>query len=121
MVLTSGLGLRAAIDLFGMAVAGGLFIVPAFAAVQAWSDVAYPRPHHRRGQCAQRRLHDRRHRAGGGVAEVRRDGAGVVSADRRRQRVCGAGDLEDDAEGDADDYFPRIANTRSTISPATPR
>ena len=24
-----------------MAVAGGLFIVPAFAAVQAWSDVAY--------------------------------------------------------------------------------
>jgi acyl-[acyl-carrier-protein]-phospholipid O-acyltransferase/long-chain-fatty-acid--[acyl-carrier-protein] ligase len=41
MVLTSGLGLRAAIDLFGMAVAGGLFIVPAFAAVQAWSDVAY--------------------------------------------------------------------------------
>ena len=41
VVLTSGLGLRAAIDLFGMAVAGGLFIVPAFAAVQAWSDVAY--------------------------------------------------------------------------------
>ena len=41
VVLTSGLGLRAAIDLFGMAVAGGLFIVPAFAAVQAWSDVAF--------------------------------------------------------------------------------
>ena len=41
VVLTSGLGLRVAIDLFGMAVAGGLFIVPAFAAVQAWSDVAY--------------------------------------------------------------------------------
>jgi hypothetical protein len=41
VVLTSGLGLRAAIDLFGMAVAGGLFIVPAFAAVQAWSEVAY--------------------------------------------------------------------------------
>jgi len=41
LALTSGLGLRAAIDLFGMAVAGGLFIVPAFAAVQAWSDVAY--------------------------------------------------------------------------------
>ena len=41
VVLTSGLGLRAAIDLFGMAVAGGLFVVPAFAAVQAWSDVAY--------------------------------------------------------------------------------
>ncbi|MGE0562997.1 MAG: MFS transporter [Pseudolabrys sp.] len=40
-VFASGLGLRAAIDLGGMAVAGGLFIVPAFAAVQAWSDVAY--------------------------------------------------------------------------------
>ncbi len=41
VALTSGLGLRSAIDLFGMAMAGGLFIVPAFAAVQAWSDVAY--------------------------------------------------------------------------------
>ena len=41
LALTSGLGLRAAIDLFGMAVAGGLFIVPAFAAVQTWSEVAY--------------------------------------------------------------------------------
>ncbi|MGH6995488.1 MAG: MFS transporter, partial [Stellaceae bacterium] len=40
-VLTSALGLRVAVDLAGLAVAGGLFIVPAFAAVQAWSDVAY--------------------------------------------------------------------------------
>lgn len=40
-VFTSALGLRAAIDLVGLAVSGGLFIVPAFAAVQAWSDVAY--------------------------------------------------------------------------------
>jgi MFS family permease len=40
-VFTSALGLRAAVDLAGLAVAGGLFIVPAFAAVQAWSDVAY--------------------------------------------------------------------------------
>jgi acyl-[acyl-carrier-protein]-phospholipid O-acyltransferase/long-chain-fatty-acid--[acyl-carrier-protein] ligase len=38
VVLSSGLGLRAAIDLCGLAIAGGLFIVPAFAAVQAWSD-----------------------------------------------------------------------------------
>jgi acyl-[acyl-carrier-protein]-phospholipid O-acyltransferase/long-chain-fatty-acid--[acyl-carrier-protein] ligase len=38
VALLSGLGLRAAIDLAGLAVAGGLFIVPAFAAVQAWSD-----------------------------------------------------------------------------------
>jgi len=33
--------LRAAIDLCGLALAGGLFIVPAFAAVQAWSEVAH--------------------------------------------------------------------------------
>lgn len=38
IVLRSPLGLRVAIDLAGMAIAGGLFIVPAFAAVQAWSD-----------------------------------------------------------------------------------
>ena len=37
----SALGLRAAVDLFGLAVAGGLFIVPAFAAVQAWSGADY--------------------------------------------------------------------------------
>jgi len=36
-VFASALGLRAAMDLCGLAVAGGLFIVPAFAAVQAWS------------------------------------------------------------------------------------
>jgi acyl-[acyl-carrier-protein]-phospholipid O-acyltransferase/long-chain-fatty-acid--[acyl-carrier-protein] ligase len=35
--LTSSIGLRTAIDLCGLAIAGGLFIVPAFAAVQAWS------------------------------------------------------------------------------------
>jgi acyl-[acyl-carrier-protein]-phospholipid O-acyltransferase/long-chain-fatty-acid--[acyl-carrier-protein] ligase len=39
--LSSTLGLRAGIDLAGMAIAGGLFIVPAFAAVQAWSDADY--------------------------------------------------------------------------------
>ena len=33
--------MRAAVDLIGMAVSGGLFIVPAFAAVQAWSDPDY--------------------------------------------------------------------------------
>ncbi len=41
VVFSSLLGLRAAFDLAGMAVAGGLFIVPAFAAVQAWSDADY--------------------------------------------------------------------------------
>jgi acyl-[acyl-carrier-protein]-phospholipid O-acyltransferase/long-chain-fatty-acid--[acyl-carrier-protein] ligase len=40
-VLSSAFGLRSAIDLAGLAIAGGLFIVPAFAAVQAWSDAAY--------------------------------------------------------------------------------
>jgi acyl-[acyl-carrier-protein]-phospholipid O-acyltransferase/long-chain-fatty-acid--[acyl-carrier-protein] ligase len=36
-VFSSTLGLAAAIDLFGLAVAGGLYIVPVFAAVQAWA------------------------------------------------------------------------------------
>jgi len=40
-VFATPLGLRAAIDLAGLAIAGGLFIVPAFAAVQAWSDADY--------------------------------------------------------------------------------
>lgn len=40
-VFSSFLGLRTAADLIGLAVAGGLFIVPAFAAVQAWSDADY--------------------------------------------------------------------------------
>src|SRR5918912_734612 len=34
----TGRGLRIAVDLAGLAVAGGLFIVPVFAAVQAWAD-----------------------------------------------------------------------------------
>ena len=36
-VFTSALGIRVAIGFSGLAIAGGLFIVPAFAAVQAWS------------------------------------------------------------------------------------
>ena len=35
------LGIRIAFDLAGLAIAGGLFIVPAFAAVQAWSGPDY--------------------------------------------------------------------------------
>jgi len=38
-VFASALGLRAAADLCGLAVAGGLFIVPAFSAVQAWGGI----------------------------------------------------------------------------------
>ncbi len=41
VVFSSALGVRAAFDLAGLAIAGGLFIVPAFAAVQAWAGVAY--------------------------------------------------------------------------------
>jgi acyl-[acyl-carrier-protein]-phospholipid O-acyltransferase/long-chain-fatty-acid--[acyl-carrier-protein] ligase len=40
-VFSSALGLRAAVDLAGLAIAGGLFIVPAFAAVQAWAGADY--------------------------------------------------------------------------------
>ena len=40
-VFSSALGIRVAIDLIGLAISGGLFIVPAFAAVQAWSDPDY--------------------------------------------------------------------------------
>jgi acyl-[acyl-carrier-protein]-phospholipid O-acyltransferase/long-chain-fatty-acid--[acyl-carrier-protein] ligase len=40
-VFSSVLGIRAALDLCGLAIAGGLYIVPAFAAVQAWSGAAY--------------------------------------------------------------------------------
>ena len=40
-VFSSTLGVRAAIDLAGMAISGGLFIVPAFAAVQTWAGAAY--------------------------------------------------------------------------------
>jgi len=38
-LLQSGTGLRVMFDLFGMSAAGGLFIVPAFAAVQMWAPV----------------------------------------------------------------------------------
>jgi acyl-[acyl-carrier-protein]-phospholipid O-acyltransferase/long-chain-fatty-acid--[acyl-carrier-protein] ligase len=40
-LFSSSFGLNVAIDLAGLAVAGGLFVVPAFAAVQAWSPTAY--------------------------------------------------------------------------------
>ena len=40
-VFSSLLGIRVAIDLVGLAISGGLFIVPAFAAVQAWSPADY--------------------------------------------------------------------------------
>jgi len=36
-VFSSGLGIRMGIDLAGLAISGGLYIVPTFAAVQAWA------------------------------------------------------------------------------------
>jgi acyl-[acyl-carrier-protein]-phospholipid O-acyltransferase/long-chain-fatty-acid--[acyl-carrier-protein] ligase len=41
VVFSSALGIHVAVDLVGLAIAGGLFIVPAFAAVQAWSGADY--------------------------------------------------------------------------------
>jgi acyl-[acyl-carrier-protein]-phospholipid O-acyltransferase/long-chain-fatty-acid--[acyl-carrier-protein] ligase len=41
LVFSSALGIRVAVDLVGLAIAGGLFIVPAFAAVQAWAGADY--------------------------------------------------------------------------------
>jgi len=41
VVFASSLGIHTAVGLCGLAIAGGLFIVPAFAAVQAWSDLDY--------------------------------------------------------------------------------
>ena len=40
-IFSTPAGLRAAFDLAGIAIGGGLFIVPAFAAVQAWSGADY--------------------------------------------------------------------------------
>ena len=40
-VFSSALGIHAAVDFAGLAIGGGLFIVPAFAAVQAWSSPDY--------------------------------------------------------------------------------
>lgn len=40
-IFSSLTGIWAAVDLFGLAVAGGLYIVPVFAAVQAWAGAEY--------------------------------------------------------------------------------
>ena len=51
-VFSSALGMRAAIDLCGLAIAGGLFIVPAFAAVQAWAAPIIARARSPRSTCS---------------------------------------------------------------------
>ena len=74
-----------AVDLAGLAIGGGLFVVPTFAAVQAWARTGSPRPRGRRRQRAQRRLHGRRRAVPGAVAESRLRRADPVRAHRRRQ------------------------------------
>ena len=87
------------------------------------------RAHGRRGQRAQRRVHDRRDGCCRRLAEIRRDRADAVLADwrwrrsawrwrsgRRCRRLCVPTAPDDNAA-----LLPRIFSTRSTISPATPR
>ena len=84
-VFSSWKGIRIAIDLAGLAIAGGLFIVPSFAAVQSLGRRRQARPRGRRGQRAQCGLHRRRHAGGRCAAGLRRNAAATVPADRHRQ------------------------------------
>ena len=121
-----------AIDLAGLAIGGGLFIVPAFAAVQAWSDADY-----RARTVAAVNVLNAAFMTGATVLVALLQNFGVTvpvlflgigvatfavalairwtmpkdvmaSPPRRKRRRRNAS------------YF-RIASTRSTISPATPR
>ena len=78
-IFAAFIGLRAAFDLAGLAVGGGLFIVPAFAAVQAWSHA----DHRARNVAAVNVLNAAFMTGGdGGVraaAAIRRERAGAVS------------------------------------------
>ena len=69
----TALGLRMMIDLAGLAISGGLYIVPTFAAVQAWAGADRRARVIAARQRAQRRLHGRRHHRGRGAA--RRSGS----------------------------------------------
>mgnify|MGYP003694556303 CR=1 FL=1 len=74
----SARGIRIAIDLAGLAIAGGLFIVPTFAAVQAWAGADRRARVVAARQRAQRRLHGRRARVVVALLQMRR---------RRRRRM----------------------------------
>ena len=76
---------RAVIDLGMLAVAGGLMIVPSFAAIQAWAAPERRARNCRRRQCAQRRIHGRR-RTGRGTLAARRDQRPVAVPRHRRRR-----------------------------------
>ncbi len=73
------------LDLLLLAMAGGLYIVPAFAAVQAWAPVGPARPRDRRRQRAERRLHRRRPRRDHRAAEARRQLRDDLPDPRHRQ------------------------------------
>ena len=119
-VFSSALGIRAAIDLVGLAIAGGLFIVPAFAAVQAWAGADY-----RARTVAAVNVLNAAFMTGATVvvAIMQKYGVtvpalflmiGAATLARRRWRSGGRCRR-------ATSVFFRIFSTRSTISPATPR
>ena len=73
------LGIRAAVDLAGLAIAGGLFIVPVFAAVQAWAGADYRARTIAAVNVLNAAFMTGGDGAGGDVAEVRRHRAGACS------------------------------------------
>jgi acyl-[acyl-carrier-protein]-phospholipid O-acyltransferase/long-chain-fatty-acid--[acyl-carrier-protein] ligase len=73
-----------AIDLAGLAIAGGLFIVPTFAAVQAWAGADRARAWWPPSTCSTPRSW-RKHGDRGPAADCRNDDVAAVSAARRRQ------------------------------------
>ena len=86
-IFAAFIGVRAAFDLVGLAVGGGLFIVPAFAAVQAWAERGASRTHGGSRQRAQCRVHDRRDDCFRAAAAIRCRRAGAVR-DHRRGDAC---------------------------------
>ena len=80
-----GRGIRVAIDLAGLAIAGGLFIVPAFAAVQAWAGADKRARVVAAVNVLNAAFMRRRHAGRRRPADIRRHAAAAVPADRRRQ------------------------------------
>ena len=130
VVFSSMLGLRVAIDLAGLAIAGGLFIVPAFAAVQAWSGADY----RARTVAAINVLNAAFMTGATGWWRSCRNSASPFRpclrssawrrcwlpwrSGRRCRRIFSSSSPRRRTTAN---YFFRIASTRSTISPATPR
>ena len=92
-------GIRVAVDLVGLAIAGGLFIVPAFAAVQAWAGADY-----RARTVAAVNVLNAAFMTGATVAVAIMQKYGVTvpalfATIGVATLACGAGDLAHDAEG----------------------